>query len=433
MGAWFLHGAGRQSGPWSASDVLTWADAGQLPPDAAVWREGMPSWVGVGPARSLLEADRTAPPGSGPQPGAQAQPGSPDARQWARDAAGALADLAGVERLEGFSLRSLLSESLRRHGSAEIERRFSTGLPETTPDISRIEPGWPRPWMFMRALVATGLLFAGFLLAVQTFDNAKLLPGMIMVGSFVAPLASVVFFFELNTARNVSLYQVLRMLIGGGLLSLVLALLLYSLTGPLDRLGPPLAGLVEEVAKLVTVAVLAARLDPRRYPWILNGMLFGAAVGAGFAAFESAGYAFESMFTDLGGMDLPSTSQSILMRGLLTPFGHVVWTTLAAGAVWRVKLDRPLSAGMLVHPRVLRVLAVTMSLHAIWNFTLFAPPFMAKQVVLGVLAWVLAFGLLQSGIKQIQAAQRGHPPTARPPTAQPPTGHTPTGGPATSA
>ena len=45
------------------------------------------------------------------------------------------------------------------------------------------------------------------------------------------------------------------------------------------------AGVVEEVAKLLTVVVV---MRSTRYKYILNGILFGATVGAGFAAFETA-------------------------------------------------------------------------------------------------------------------------------------------------
>ena len=47
---------------------------------------------------------------------------------------------------------------------------------------------------------------------------------------------------------------------------------------------------------------------------------------------------------------------------------------------------------------------VVMVLHAAWDLP-FNPPFMIKYLVLGFLAWVLAIGMLQTGLKQIKAAQ----------------------------
>ena len=88
-----------------------------------------------------------------------------------------------------------------------------------------------------------------------------------------------------------------------------------------------------------------------RYKYILNGILFGATVGAGFAAFETAGYALNEGF--LPGMlqalvngqsQTAATHQGVVLmlqilrlRGVLAPLGHVAWTAVAAGAFWRVK------------------------------------------------------------------------------------------------
>ncbi|MFK9090737.1 PrsW family glutamic-type intramembrane protease [Bacillus salipaludis] len=53
-------------------------------------------------------------------------------------------------------------------------------------------------------------------------------------------------------------------------------------------------GIAEELAKAVTVIYFVRRL---KYKYILNGLLLGAAVGAGFAAFETAGYALRGLLS----------------------------------------------------------------------------------------------------------------------------------------
>jgi RsiW-degrading membrane proteinase PrsW (M82 family) len=322
-----------------------------------------------------------------------------------------VADLAGVDRLEGFSLRELLSASFRRYRLEEIEAHFAVGNAKDTPALAEIEPGWPKPWMFVRLLAGTAVVFAGFFVMLLFWHNAKLLPALIVVGSFAVPMATLIFFFELNSPRNVSLYLVLRSVLLGGLVSIACALFLFGLTRGVSWVGPPLAGVVEEIAKLATVYALTFHLDAKRYPYVLNGMLFGAAVGTGFAAFESAGYAFEVMLSGLfdparQGVDVLGGSLNIVVRGLLAPFGHIVWTALVAGALWRVKLDQPLKLGMLFHLRVLRALATVMLLHAIWNTGWLHAPFFLKEWLLGFIAWVLAFSMLQTGLKQIKAAQQ---------------------------
>src|SRR5207244_7482217 len=84
--------------------------------------------------------------------------------------------------------------------------------------------------------------------------------------------------------------QSVRLIAMGCVLSLLCAIIGYDLT-VLGQLGPLSPGIIEEVAKLATVVLVVRQAT--RYKYILNGMLFGAAVGVGFAVFESAGYAFE--------------------------------------------------------------------------------------------------------------------------------------------
>ena len=59
--------------------------------------------------------------------------------------------------------------------------------------------------------------------------------------------------------------------------------------------------------------------------------MLGATVGFGFAALESAGYAFNAAVS-LKGIDLRALLETEMLRGVLAPFGHGLWTAIA-GAV----------------------------------------------------------------------------------------------------
>jgi RsiW-degrading membrane proteinase PrsW (M82 family) len=465
MSDWFLSVDGQSSGPHAATHVMHWLRSGQVPRAALLWpADGSsgaswldvpqawpqlvrsasassvaPSPVTVGSVNGTVGGPGPAPapgegagvqqsvtvrtmigfaPGIGPIPG-NLRPSPPLCAAPARSPIQVLADFAGVDRLEGFRFGELLSATFSRKSRGEVELHFATGLPGTTPEVHAIQPGWPKPWMFVRLLGTSTLLFVSFLLLIQVFNGGNLLPGLIIVGSFAVPLSVLVFFFEVNSPRNVSLYLVIHSLLIGGLISLALTLLLEQAVGHLGQVGvfvdPVFIGVAEEVAKLLAVFLITVRLPPSRYPWILNGMLFGAAVGAGFACFESAGYAFYSLLSapgrgPAGAPNLAASIDTIILRGALAPFGHVVWTALAAGALWRVKLAGGLDVKMLFSKRVLRMLLIVVGLHALWDFDYTARlPFYTGQLALGVLAWVLALGMLQNGLKQIKAAQAASP------------------------
>jgi protease PrsW len=449
MAEWFVSVDGDPTGPHPAEHVAHWIRTGQVPPGALLWPTDGSSgdrWLPVEAAWAQLTSGTGPTPSATPQPvpgpaaplqGGAMQPGAVSAGPAPHPTGGypgmavpqapgrnpihVLADFAGVDRLEGFRLTELLAATFRRKSREEVEMHFATGLPGTTPEVHAIEPGWPQPWMFVRLLGVSSLLFVSFVVLIQLLDGGNLLPGLIIVGSFAVPLSVLVFFFEINSPRNVSLYLVIHCLLVGGLISLALTLLLEQTTGRLGEIGdfvdPVLIGLAEECAKLLAVFLITVRLPPVRYPWILNGMLFGAAVGAGFACFESAGYAFFSLIAPdpqdqaTFGPNLSAAINTIVLRGALAPFGHVVWTALLAGALWRVKLAGGLDVRMLFSKRVLRMFVIVVGLHAIWDFrysTEFVP-FYLTQIVLGIVAWLLAFGMLQNGLKQIKAAQQASP------------------------
>ncbi|MCW5978782.1 MAG: PrsW family intramembrane metalloprotease [Bryobacteraceae bacterium] len=308
-----------------------------------------------------------------------------------------LNQLAGTDRLEGFSLRDMFSEVFRRRKPEEIDEYFTVGTARTTPRIQDVQTGWPKPWYFMRVLAFVLLIYAGFSYGWSRFENTNLLPGLIIMGAAAMPLATVFLFWEMNTPRNVSLHRVLTMVCLGGIASLMASLFGFEAAN-LNWLGASQAGIVEETGKLLAVVLIVRH---SRYSYILNGLLFGAAVGAGFAIFESAGYALNALFAS---RSFDAMQMNIQMRALLSPFGHVAWTAITAGALWRARDGGPLTPKVLVNARFWRAFLIPVALHMIWNSPL--PPVMnLKYFALGVVGWFVVFGLVQQGLWQVRREQ----------------------------
>ena len=162
----------------------------------------------------------------------------------------------------------------------DLEEYFNVGTRTTTPSLLEIDTNWPKPWVFKLFSLAV-VLYLGFFFTLTEFQNPILVPGLIAIGSFLIPFSILVLFFELNVPRNVPLYQVLRLLLLGGILSLILSLFLFRATHLDSWLGAMSAGIIEEIGKAAALLLVINK--------ILNGLFFGAAVGTGFAAFESAG------------------------------------------------------------------------------------------------------------------------------------------------
>ena len=320
-----------------------------------------------------------------------------------RSAANRVTKLAGLGEIQRFSLSDLFSEAFKRRSYDEVEQHLLAGTRLSTPDVMAVSTDWPRPWLFARALAMALLLYGMFQLGWYIFGNSNLLPGLMITGAFVVPGAALILFYELNAPRNVSLLLVARLVLMGGALSLLISLVLFEVGANLsEMLGAASAGFIEETGKLAAVVFATRKLSTVRYRYTLNGLLFGAAVGTGFSAFETAGYAFNFLLK--GGAD--NMTNIILVRGVLSPFGHTVWTAIAAAALWRIKGARSFKAVMLGEGAFLRLLLLAMACHFTWNasFELFVP--FLKQLLLGGFAWVVAFSLVQDGLRQVKAEQR---------------------------
>ena len=318
-----------------------------------------------------------------------------------------VASAIGIEKLKGFSLSDLFSEVFARHSRAEVENYFTIGTEKSTPDILDVDASWPKPWLFTRMIIASLVLYFLMWFGWKMWANTKLLPGLILVGSFAIPISTLVLFVELNVRRNVSLYMVVRLAFLGGILSLLITHFLpvtIAFLSPMFGnwsvyLGASVYGPVEESAKVLAMVAVASAA---KYRYKLNGLLVGAAVGTGFAAFESAGYALDVILAG-GGVD--DMVQIINMRGLLSPFCHIVWSAIAGCALWRVINGQKFRWRMLCDEKFIRLLLVPVILHMIWNCPLQLPYF-GKYIILGFAGWFVCFSLVQEGLHEIAKEQK---------------------------
>ena len=141
-----------------------------------------------------------------------------------------------------------------------------------------------------------------------------------------------------------------------------------------------------------------------RYRWTLNGLLFGAAVGAGFEAFEDAGYILDGSLIN-GKIHLPELFHQVIERAETVPGGHLIWTALIGAAIWKVKGDKPFDVSMLFSPTVVRRWAIVVVLHGLWD-THWAMP-LVKMLLLTVLGWYLVLAVLVQGLDEVDAAKKG--------------------------
>jgi RsiW-degrading membrane proteinase PrsW (M82 family) len=310
--------------------------------------------------------------------------------------------MTGLEKLENFRITAILSEVFRRKSAQDMEDQLLTGTSRHRPNLMDFDIGWARPWLFARFMFITIVLGFVLYMTMRMFNNPLMLPGVMFIGTFAMPLSVLIFFMEMNTPRNISIFHIISAVFAGGVASLVVTLFFFRQFSFLSQLlGASSAGIIEEAAKIIIVFMVFGR--NKTLKWGQNGMLLGAAIGCGFAAFESAGYAFMQLLNQQG---LPTFTDNILLRAAHAPFTHIIWTANAAAALWFVKGERTFSPVMLFNGFFVRVFVSSMLLHMIWNapFLLFPIPLFMdlKYLLLGMIGLSISMRLIQKGLKQIQ-------------------------------
>ncbi|CAN5664355.1 hypothetical protein BH10CHL1_BH10CHL1_18460 [soil metagenome] len=272
-------------------------------------------------------------------------------------------------------------------------------MPQTieTPTIQKPTQGG-RGWL-RALLIGLGLFIVTTIVMVIT-RNPNLYPTVILIGNFLVPIVFVTFLYEHQHLSALTPASIAQSFIVGGLLGVLGASLLEPLLVPAPgastqglSIGNALTiGLIEEGCKIVAVIWLARR---HRHTAAIDGLLLGTAVGMGFAALESTGYAFTAFLLSHGAIG--ASIVETVLRGLLAPFGHGVWTAILGAVLFRTSAPHHFRLSGAV---VLAYLFVAV-LHGLWDglprfLYIIVPPGISISVIPVTLSLIglVALGLL---------------------------------------
>ena len=310
--------------------------------------------------------------------------------------------ITGAKSENYVTFKDLFKHTFDKHTDEELDEVFICGGEKTTPNVKNIDPRKANAWVYFKILMFFLIAYIPIRIGFVTYGNANFLPAMIMLAAFAVPVTILIFFYEINIFRNIPFYKVMKYFVLGGALSLILTILFCSLDINTDIstfIGAMMVGLVEEVAKAAIVAFFLFKSKKSNY--ILNGLLVGAAVGAGFAAFETAGYILRYGLN--GGLE---TMLSVIkLRGFLAPGGHVAWAAIEGAALMYVKGFDKLDKKHLNDKRFLLICLIPIVLHGIWDMPINLPYYLL-QITLTVLAWLVIIYFINLGLKQVDDAKK---------------------------
>jgi RsiW-degrading membrane proteinase PrsW (M82 family) len=219
----------------------------------------------------------------------------------------------------------------------------------------------PERWRWLVVFGGGLLLWILAVITTAITGNPALVPTVILLGSFLVPVTAVVWNFDHEADSALSGQRVAYAFIAGGVLGTVAASLLESWLvqdGLLTYLG---VGFIEEFVKLAALVAFAVGLASYT---TRDGLVLGAAVGFGFAALESAGYAFVALFSGQDGASLASLVGTEILRGMLAPIGHGLWTAILGAVLFRAASR---SGRLRVTWGLVGAYLLVSLLHALWD------------------------------------------------------------------
>lgn len=280
---------------------------------------------------------------------------------------------------EAIKWKDIFSDFRKPHSKADFDRLMLAGSSLTNYRETEFFRHWQKPWLFWKFLT-TGLSAIAALYIAEAivismynacgFSAINLL--VLVVPPMVIPIALMIFFWELNVPRNISIYQLAGFFAAGGLVSITFTVIINHYFPTYHAYAAPIS---EEPAKLLAsilfIRMVAKKTNIRIYG--ITGLCIGAAVGAGFGAFESAQYAY-NMWIELGGgiyMTAPMLSEifwnSHFLRGVLAVGGHTLLCAPYSAAAALHSHDNTVDASAFQNSDFVRAFLTSVIVHFLWN------------------------------------------------------------------
>ena len=327
------------------------------------------------------------------------------------------------ENKRSISWADIFSDVWKKHRKDQRTALLTKGMGSHIPAPNRMLSDWQKPWLFARVLIAGLALSVLIGISCVIFPGYGMLLMLCLLPAFVVPLSVMLFYWEMNIPGNISIYEALLLSLLGGCLSLTVTGIMRTVFPGISEIAFLAGPLPEELAKCLIVTIFLCR---KKYNYGLQGILIGGAVGVGFSAMESAGYALQIF--DIGiqnamgtNIIIRSMADILVRRGVLAIGGHVVWAALYGGALALIKGKGKMSPKCFANSLFWLTFSAAFLLHTAWNFS---ASYLAgklpdslvaslvkfeagtvtqwvKYIVLIILAWLLLFYIMKKSIRQM--------------------------------
>lgn len=289
-----------------------------------------------------------------------------------------------------LTLKDIFSDVLKKHSSRDFSRVFIAGTSLTTPRESEMLNEWQKPFVFAYFFGLSAI----FMLLSYLLSGSHILGGFLLMFAVatVVPITLLILVWEMNIPRNIPLYEILVIVLIGGVISLIATMAFEKFNAIESAIS---AAFTEEPAKLLVIFLVLKR---KNYRFTLNGVLVGMAVGTGFSVFENLHYTLSEV---LSTYSMGAGLFQAYVRAVTDIAGHGLYAALYGGALVMAKGSRPVSFRDLGNPTFLSYFAVSVGIHMLNNSGLIPGGLYLHAIVTSVICLAFFLPLLRTGVNEV--------------------------------
>lgn len=223
-----------------------------------------------------------------------------------------------VKKGADLAIRAMLADAFSRRKVGLDETKE---LPASTPQKA------PTPYIYLRMAIMFIVIFIIVLSAFYFLRGYELYPVLIVIIAVAIPSVVAIFFYELDTSKRLTLYNVLLIFSVVCVCSMAVDYIgetfIYSDDGGITPYGAMALGLIECAIVFLLCTGFIYRL---KISDSITGMLIGAILGAGFAIGDNVMRCFRDSFAET--QYAPLVKMLIFDETIVTTFNNVVKDSL---------------------------------------------------------------------------------------------------------
>lgn len=293
----------------------------------------------------------------------------------------------------------------------EKELQFASGLPGHVPYESDMIKEWQPPFLFYKFFIYCFVMMVLIFVCSYMYGVGNSL--LVSLVPYMMPVTLLVFIWELNVPRNISILEIFGIVIFSGIICYFVIFFIRDITG-IDYTGASVftMPLLAIVAKTLLLCVF---LRKKSRGYALNGFVIGAAVGAGYAILCTADdlfYVAEYAGQITGVMGL------VIVKVIMVIGGDIIWTAAIGGALAMAKGKEALKGKHLGNSLFLICLIGSYFIEVLWNYDItdffirfadskaavglytFLYTYQGKYILLTVVSWSLFLFIGRKGMEQ---------------------------------